>query len=198
MLNILQTAPRPYFSPDGKYRLGLRADGLVALSDDVGNALTVLDTGGRIPTINPASTHLLWTVTDEVATAGQPQPLSHVMLSKLDGTDAREVWAQTSTSAQWLNDTHILIQTSEDRITTLYAYSLASGEGLEFGRFYSLRHLSVAPGGQRLMFVLTFQEDATQNGVYLMEVKAAPQAQRLAWVGAWRWRVRAKRLLHPV
>ena len=188
MLNILQTAPRPYFSPDGAYRLSLRSDGLVTVSDAVGNALTVLDTGGRIPTINPASTHLLWTVTDEVATPGQLQPLSHVMLSKLDGTDAHEVWAQAGTTAQWLDDTHILIQTSEDRITTLYSYSLASGEGLELGRFYSLRHLSVAPGGQRLMFVLTFQEDATQNGVYLMEVKAPPQAQRLAWVGAWRWR----------
>ena len=188
MVNILQTAPRPYFSPDGKYQLALRSDGLVSLNTEAGDMLTLLDTSQRIPTLNPTSTHLLWTVADEVITVGQTQPLSHVMLSKRDGSEAREIWAQPSTTAQWLDDTHILIQTNENRITTLYSYSMLTGEAIELGRFYSLRHLSVAPGGERLMFVLTFQDDPSQNGVYLMEVKAPPQAQRLGWVGAWRWR----------
>jgi dipeptidyl aminopeptidase/acylaminoacyl peptidase len=66
--------------------------------------------------------------------------------------------------------------------------NVVDGTSFQLGAWDNLRGLSVAPGGERIMFYQAFQKDASANAIYVLNTQADAQPQKLAWFGGWRWR----------
>jgi hypothetical protein len=94
---------------------------------------------------------------------------------------------QPGLSAQWLDGSRLLLTLRVERTTTL-AVGEASGEGATvLGSWENIRSLNIAPGGGRVMFYLTFQNDAVEDGIYTLETQPGAMPQKLPFFGAWRW-----------
>ena len=189
--NATLPAPVPHLSPNGAYEIESFINGFSKvrrLSD--GTEYTV-DTGGTLPRLNPSNTRLLWTVSANVIVPGQQRPDAAVYMSDIDGSNPREIFSQSGASARWLTDDRVLISVrGNERQTTLYVYMVEAERAISLGTWQEMRDLRVAPGGQRISFYLSWQDNPANNGVYVMNI-AQPinaQAQRMPWFGSWRWR----------
>jgi hypothetical protein len=76
----------------------------------------------------------------------------------------------------------------DDRQNTLSIYNTSDNTVFTLGTWKNMRSLSIAPGGRRLMFYLTWQDEPESDGVYTIETFPGASAQRLPWFGGWRWR----------
>lgn len=183
----MRPAPMPYQSPTGRYEIEPFVNGFTKVRDVDGEVS--IDTGGRVPTMNPAESALLWVQSDGVTVPGQSRPDSRVIISQPDGQSIREIFAAPGADARWLDDNHILISArNESRQTRLHVYSLIDNALTELGTWRELRELSVSPGGRYVMFYLAWQDDPATNGVYLIDLAADRTPRRLDTFGAWRWR----------
>ena len=187
----VRPAPLPVFSPDGAYEIEPFVNGFSKVRRRADGLEYSVDTSGSLPTLNPSNTSLLWTVSADEIIPGQARPQVDVYLSDIDGENVRAIFQQAGTGAMWLSDERVLLSTrNEQRETTLYVYMLDADRAVEIGTWRELRGLSVAPGGERLSFYLTWQDDPTANGVYVVDI-AQPMnttVQQMSWFGAWRWR----------
>lgn len=184
---IIGNAPPPFHSSDRTHSIQFGA-GLAQITRLTDNTAWSVNTGGVLPAFNVDNTRLLWLRPEGVSAPGQNAPMTGVWVSNADGTNERQITYAAGLSGRWLDADRVLLWHSANRITALYIYDLADDSFFELGRWSNLRGLSVAPGGARLMFYLTFQEDATQNGVHVLETRRDAVAVRLDWFGAWRWR----------
>lgn len=187
---LMRPAPLPVYSPMGIYALEPFINNTTRITAADGTQYTV-DSGGRIPTVNPANTRLLWSVSDGVAVPGQMRPVTRIYVSNVNGEGTREILAQAGADARWLDNERILISVRDNqRRTALSVYSLVDDSLRILGNWYELRGLSTSPGGRYVMFYLAWQQDPATNGVYVLDTQAEgiPSAQALAWFGAWRWR----------
>ncbi|MEO0564425.1 MAG: M23 family metallopeptidase, partial [Chloroflexota bacterium] len=185
---LMRPAPLPYQSPHGVYDIEPFVNNTAKIRTSDYEA--TINTGGRIPTMNPTNTNLLWADSSDVVVPGQQRPTTTIFVSGTDGADTREIFAAPGADAQWLDDTRVLLSIrNERRETSLFVYDLPSGSTLNLGAFRELRGLSVSPGGRYVTFYLSWQDDLTRNGVHLIDTQSdAPASTVLPWFGAWRWR----------
>lgn len=186
---LIHPAPIPYYTPQATYAIEPFINDTVRVRNLSDDTLYTVTTGGRIPTMNPSESLLLWTSDNGRTIPGQARPENTVFASNVDGSNTREIFTRSGAVAQWIDDEKILISMrNQQRETTLYVYDLTSNRFIEAGIWSELRGISVSPGGQYITFYLSWQDNPDDNGVYLIDVDNPMSYEQLSWFGAWRWR----------
>jgi hypothetical protein len=187
MTGLIKPVPPPMNSPDGTHEI-LVVGGQISIRRLSDNAEWPLQTAGFVPMINPTSTRLLWQAQyGQFVPGGTPPPVE-IWVSNLDGSAAQQVLVQPRVSASWLDGDRLLLSATERTVTTLSVYDLRDGTSFTLGSWDRLRGVSVAPGGQRLLFYQVFQPDTSLNVMNVLEIQPGAVPQRLPWFGGWRWR----------
>jgi hypothetical protein len=187
LVTLVGQAPPPYLSADGAYSIERRGDQF-AVRRLVDNAETLVNTNGEWPSLNADDTRLIWMVGSEIPLPGEDRPLVDIWTADADGANTRIILSETGISAQWLDNTRLLVTKREEITTTIRVFDTANDAVFSLGAWNWLRSLSVAPGGGRLMFYTVYDPDPTLNGIYTIETQPEAQARLLDWFGAWRWR----------
>lgn len=186
---ILQSAPPVPTSPDGSLNV-FSAPSYVTINRPVDGVEWVVYTGAP-PAISPDNRQLVWVTSGGPRVPGQPAPPASIWLSDINGDNARIIISDAGFGVQWLDMDRLLIRQSfTGRITALTVYDTSDSSVYSLGNFRNLRGLSVAPGGNRLMYMLTWQSDPATDGVYVLDVAEGAVPQQLPWFGGWRWRDR--------
>jgi hypothetical protein len=185
---VIDTAPPAVNSPDGSYAIYNNGAEIVIRQRATGEE-TRARAGGITPALNTDNTLLTWTQRSSVTIPGQQQAEATIWVSGLDGTDMREVITARGVSSRWLDAHRLLLSTSgEGRQTTLTVFDTRENISFDLGTWTNMRNVQVAPGGERLMFYLSWQEDPAADGIYVIETERDAQPQHLPWFGGWRWR----------
>lgn len=188
MLNVVSEAPPAVMSPDYAYQVFNNGGQTVLRRVSDGGEVAV-NTQGATPGLSLDSSQLMWVVRGGNSVPGQQAPPSTIWVSSSDGSNARQIVSEPGASAQWLDAHRLLLNLPQPgRINTLAVYDTRDDSRFDLGTWTNLRGLSVAPGGQRLLFMLTFQEDTAQNGIWAMEIAPGAVPQPMPWFGGWRWR----------
>jgi hypothetical protein len=198
---VIGPAPPRTVSPDGRYEvrsiqgeLRLASASPAPASPEPPSAEPwrglPLFTRGAYPCFSPGSTRLLWHVRPADEIPGEIRPRGEIWVAEVATGEGRLVRVQSGGSVRWLDEDRLLLIETPDvaQVVRLSILTLSTGEvrPLITGSF--MRALSVAPGGQHLMYALIFQDDPTQNGVHLLETRPGARPQRVPFFGGWRWR----------
>lgn len=187
LVNVVGQAPPPYLSADGTHSIERRGDqfGIWRLAD---NTEWMVNTSGEWPSLNVDNTKVMWSAGSEIPLPGEEDPRRDIWIADADGGNTRMLLSEPGISAQWLDSTRLLITRREELTTTIRVFDTTDDTSFTLGSWNWLRSLSVAPGGERLMFYTAYDPDPSVNGMYTIETQPEAQAQQLAWFGAWRWR----------
>lgn len=177
----LGVAPRPIWSPDGSHEVRWSANGITIrrVSDNTEWPVPV-PTNVNLPVISPDNMRLMWLQRTNEAT--------NLFISAITGENVLQAPLDPGTNAVWLDNERLLLTRSQNALTTIELGNVVTGERITLGSWYRLRGLSIAPGGERVMFYLTNQPDPARSGVYVLEMKQGAMPTLLPWFGAWRWR----------
>ncbi len=185
---IVSEAPPAITSPDGRYNI-YNNNGYARIVDTTDDSEIRTPLLGATPAINPDNTAITWTTTAGTTIPGQGRPIASVWVADMDGYNARQLITRAGVRGQWLDSNRLLIITrGNSQDTTLSVYDLRDDSETPLGTFINLRNLSVAPGGNHLLFHLLWQEVPETSGIYLLHTQGESPAQMLDWFGAWRWR----------
>ncbi|HEX2622409.1 MAG TPA: hypothetical protein VHL11_19755, partial [Phototrophicaceae bacterium] len=184
---LTQDAPPTHQSPDGTYTITL--NGNQANIHHVADSKEYhVDTGGAMPSLSTDNSRLLW-INSPLAIPGGNRPQATIYVSDIDGSNPYQVIAAPGASAQWLDASRLLVRLPGDgQQSALHVYDTTTGENYGLVSATYLRGVDVAPGGGRIMYYLTFQDDPAASGIYTIETKPDAQPQKIAWFGGWRWR----------
>lgn len=186
--DMTSPAPPPLLSPDGTHQI--IPGGQVTIRRLTDNAEWIVLTKGRTPAFSTDNSQLMWEIRSDITIPGEPAPTVEFWVSNFDGSNERMVLSQVGGSAQWLDESRLLISTPlpEDRQTSLSVFDTRDNSSFILGTWKWMRGLSIAPGGERIMFYVTFQDDVTQNSIYSIATQPGAAVQKMSWFGSWRWR----------
>ncbi|MBN8637224.1 MAG: M23 family metallopeptidase [Anaerolineae bacterium] len=182
VFNLIGQAPPPLTSPDGTHQVA-RVNGLIAIRRLTDNLEWTVETEDTLPAFSTDNRLLMWQLVREPANPDAPV---EIWISDADGANRRMVLAEPDISAQWLDESRLLITRRETITTTLRVLDTISGSDTVLGAGAWLRGLSIGPGGERLMFYLVYDDAA--SGIYSLRTQSGAQAERMPFFGAWRWR----------
>lgn len=187
---VIQQSPPPLLSPDGTHE-AYQVSGQTIIRRLSDGAEWPVQTQGMVPAISADNSRLLWLVRGGAAVPGQVAPETRIWVSDISGENAQQIFAQAGGNASWIDGSRLLVSLpipGNRQGTSLSIYDTTDSTSFALGEWTSMRGTSVAPGGKRLMFYLTRQEDPTTNGVYVIDIAPGAVAQKLPWFGGWRWR----------
>ena len=151
MTGVIENVPPMSLSPDGTYRV-IRGGGQVTVRRLSTVPITPVQTSGFPPSISPDDSHLLWEVQYGQSVPGATPPQVEIWVSNIDGTSAKQILAKPDISARWLDGSRLLVSTSDRTLTTLDVVNVVDGRSFQLGTWDKIRGMSVAPGGERIMF----------------------------------------------
>jgi murein DD-endopeptidase MepM/ murein hydrolase activator NlpD len=184
---LTRQAPPPFLSPDGSLEVTTMGDDYVVNNPATGESW-LLQTGGEWPAFSPDNARILWLHRDSAQVPGQTPPRLEIRVADARGDNPRVIATQDGGYAVWLDSSRVLAVESANQRSTLRIHNVDDGSVYELGSWMRLRSLSVSPGGTRLMFYSTYNEDPALDGIYTIETQAGASAVQLPWFGAWRWR----------
>jgi hypothetical protein len=181
----LGEAPSSFYSPDGTYSVRV-ANGRTSVIRRYDGASWLFATGGTWPVFSPEGRQILWQGRSADYFPNYPQPLTEIHLATIGQDDSRLIRVQQGGSARWLDENRLLlIETYPNtQAVTLSIYTISTGQVEPLAKLGFMHNLTVAPGGQSLMFFQQLQD----GGIYLLETKLGAAPQKLPFLGAWRWR----------
>lgn len=196
-VEVVESAPPAPTSPDGAISM-YAAPSYVTLRRHSDGAEWVAYTGAA-PAISADNSKLMWITRGGASVPGQAAPPTSLWVADITGENARMILSDAGLNAQWLDADRLLItQSFVGRITALTVYDTRDNRAYSLGNFRNLRGFDVAPGGGRLLFMLTWQDDPATNGVYTLETIEGAVPERLPWFGGWRWLDRDSLLYLPL
>jgi hypothetical protein len=187
LLNVVGQAPPLFLSPDGTYQI-VDGDGQASIRRVSDGVEWAVPTNGFLPAISTDDSRLLWHEQHGQFVPGATPPQVSIWVSDINGNDAHMILSGTRISASWLDGSRLLISQTDRTLTTLSVFDTADSSTFTLGTWDRLRGLSVAPGGQRVLFYQTFQSDLTANAIYALDTVSGAVAAKLPFFGAWRWR----------
>ncbi len=179
----------PVVSPDGQYEVRW-SGGRVTVVRLADKQTWALKTGSAWPRPSPDGTRLLWQYSAGDNVPGSIPAQTDVWIANPDGSNLMQVATQRGGSAYWLDNDRILLSRREplSRESMLSIYTISTNQTQRLLNATNLRAVSVAPGGQYLMYYLSFQEDPAAGGIYLIETTAGAAPSKIPFFGSWRWR----------
>lgn len=207
MIRRIEDAPPSTVAPNGLYRLERSSIGTILVLPHSGSTRQIpIPARGSSPQFSPDSTSLLWHVRPGDDIPGETQPRTEIWIARIpaEGQDLDPILVRTQSggSVRWLDQDRLLLITVAPRTNnaTLTIYDIPRATFTELAKVRFMRSLSVAPGGQYLMFTLQFQQNAPDNqdaatalpvytnGVQLLKTTPGATPVRLPFFGGWRWR----------
>lgn len=187
----LRRAPPPNLSPDGLIALEAGPDG-IQLTRRADDSTWTVRTAGVYPAVSPGGTRLLWEIVHGEIVPGTSDPSVQVWVSALDGSNSRMIYSYSGVYSLWLDDDRVLIvrrirYTAETRLSIIDLRA-AQPEAIPLGAYRYLRGLQIAPGGQRIVFMLPFQVDPAASGIYVQRTTPQSTPRKLPFFGAYQWR----------
>jgi Tol biopolymer transport system component len=161
-----------------------------------------INNGGRQVSFSPDGQRIAWTVQQE--SGGFDVRRSEVWLANVDGTQARRVATRFGGGVlAWLPDSkHVLLGGKANRadpLSTLNVLSLEDGALRNIMQFERMRSPLLSPNGRWLAYLIAQARDASQDGMYVLDLQAADaQPRRLDFFGAYRWRDGNRLLYVPI
>lgn len=150
-----------------------------------------IDNGGRRILFSPDDQRIAWTVGEEVGNFDVRR--SDIWLADLDGSNARRVATLYGGGIQaWFNDSSRMLVIGKanrsDAVPALSILSLADGSLTQLIDVERSRSMLLSPDDRRIVYYVSQASDATQDGMYLLDLSATPAIpQRLDFFGAYRW-----------
>jgi hypothetical protein len=149
-----------------------------------------IDTQESRVTFTLDSQGLLWVESDQDAPSDSREET--IWLAEVDGSNARAVFSARRTGIiAWLSDDELLMSRSQDRTSTtqLFTLSLKDGVQTELMEVPRMRGMTLNPDQRYLVYYASFEAEAEQNGVWLIDLQNPTQApQKLSFFGTYRWR----------
>jgi Tol biopolymer transport system component len=138
----------------------------------------------------PDSQHLVWIEYDEDVPWDSREET--IWLANVDGSKARAVFSGRRTDpVAWLSDDELLMirrfaRTSEGQ---MFSLSLKDGSQTELMTVPRMRGLTLSADRRYLVYYVSFQAEAEQNGVWLIDLQnPALSPEKLPFFGTYRWR----------
>ena len=180
------------YSPDG--RLVAYPDpqrGLVVIERLEDGQQWTIDTEGESISFAPNSQQIIWTTEDD--DAPRDRRLETTWLADVDGSNARIILqARRTNRVAWLSDDEWLmsrrIAGSSDQ--QLFILSLRDGSQRQLiARMPRFRGATLSPDKRHLVYYVTFESQADENGVWLLDLEQRPLGpQKVPFFGTYRWR----------
>lgn len=150
-----------------------------------------IDTEGESISFTPNSRQIMWTTSND--DAPRESRLETTWLANVDGSNARMVLqARRTDRVAWLSDdvwlmSHSIPGSSDEQ---LFLLSLSDGSQRPLlDRVPNFRGATLSPDKRQLVYYVTFEPNAADNGVWLLDLKQSPpNPQKLPFFGAYRWR----------
>lgn len=161
-----------------------------------------INNGGRAVAFSPDAARIVWTVAQE--SGGFDARRVEIYVANVDGSEARRVATRFGGGPLgWLPDSqHLLIggrARRDDPLPTLSILNVDTGATRDLVSVDRLRGVSLSPDGRRLAYFVAQARDASQNGMYLLDLmQSTPAPQRLNFFGAFRWRDAGRLLYIPL
>ncbi len=185
--NLVMQAPPSFASADGTHHIIPLNEQEFSILNTVDNIAYTVNTGGAFPSLSSDNSKILFLVTAEPSDLLNTSETS-IWIANIDGSNAHVIASVMGGSAQWLDANRLLISSRGEQSTRLSVYDTSNGAAFTLGQWERLRVLSIAPGGERLMFYLTAQTEQGTSGTYTIQTQDGAVAQHLPWFGAWEWR----------
>jgi len=167
-------------------------DNQVYFTNKETNQRWAIDTAGNWPNFSPDGRQMVWLVTDREGPYDRRR--SDLWLAALDGSQPRQVLSLYGGGlAGWFSDGQRLLLLGRDKPNdeevTLFVYNLNSGQRLNLISHKRLRGVEVSPQGSWILYLITFADNPTDNGLWVMRSDgSAPRQLNLPGFGAYRWR----------
>jgi len=198
-VDLTESTPNPrlieerlaIYSPDGN---------LIAYPDRTKGAAIIerladglqweIDTQEHSVSFTPDSQGLTWVAYDE--DAPQDTREETTWLAGVDGENARAIFSsRRSNSIGWLSDEELLMVQGFEDTSDVQLFKLSVNDGAQTTLMEGprMRGLALSPDRRHLVYYVQFEPDASQNGVWLMDLRKPSQVpQRLPFFGTYRWR----------
>jgi murein DD-endopeptidase MepM/ murein hydrolase activator NlpD len=187
-----ESAPPALLSPDGTVTVQRVEGGLMRVTRTTDGASWDVDTGGSYPAVSPDNRRLMWQVVYGQSVPGTRPSGVEIRISDLDGSNRRSVYTLSGGYGLWLDDHRLLISrrityTAE---TDLYVLDVDANplEAIPLGTYQSLGGLKVGPGGQWIAYMLVFQQNPADSGLYVQRTVPGRFGHKLDVFGAYQWR----------
>jgi hypothetical protein len=157
--------------------------------------------GGRPVSISPGKKRIVWQIPNGEDVTPERR-VTDIRTANLDGTDARSVMkVPRGGFGGWISDDAILVSSRDSlqsREEVLSAVSLATGEKTEMARVEKLRGAVLSAGGTWLAYYVTFSDDQTLNGLWVVRTDGTHRQQLSRDLfGSYRWRDDGRLLIVP-
>jgi len=187
MAEVVESTPPAHKSPDWTYQMWMDAEQVVMIRQPDGAEFRTV-TGGELPSLNPANTRLLWVESAPIL-PGEQRAASSVKIVNFGGVESREIFSAPGANAQWVDESRVIVMIpGDERATRIVVIDTDGGGQIDLGTYSWMRALSVSPGGQWALFILTNQPDPAASGVYALNLDSGAPPTQLPWFGGWRWR----------
>lgn len=156
-------------------------------------------TQGEGVILSPQRTQIAWTVDPDVVVE---ERISQLWVADLDGGNAQSV-AQLPRGglSGWLDEATLLITsraTLQDRVSRLETLDLATGDRILLAEDERLRSVQIAPGGQWVSYMISFNVDTTRNGLWVTAADGSLQTRLPQELfGAYQWRNESELVIIP-
>ncbi|MCB0213454.1 MAG: PD40 domain-containing protein [Anaerolineae bacterium] len=178
-------------SPDRTIVATMDGD-LAQFVDETSGERWRVDTGGNWPTYSPDAQQILWEARDAEGAFDARQ--TDVWLADLRGNNPRLITTVRGGGVVgWLPDKQRLVLTSRDvpgeDIQSLWVLDINTGQKNMLAREKRLRGITISPGGQWIVFFVTFSNTPGNSGIWLAN-PAGTILQKLdvPGFGAYHWR----------
>lgn len=164
----------------------------------------VIANGGRPVSVSPEGQRLLWQVVDQRGDFDRRR--SQTWVANVDGGDARVVAETVGMSqSQWIDERRILLvglpladQPYLIAIATLTLDTEGGDQLVEIAHTARPRGTLLSPQGHWLIYLLTFQPSAADDGLWLVPTDGSQPPRKLDFFGSYRWRDEAHLLYVPL
>ena len=189
------------YSPDGKWvAYPDRGKGVAVIERLADGWKWELDTDENGLSFSPNSQQVMWTASNEDEPRDTRQET--IWLADVEGGPGQAVFSDRRVSRLgWLSDNDLLMTrrfggTSD---VQLFILSLDDGRQTNLRTGPQMRGTSFSPDRRHLVYYVTFEDDASKNGVWLLDLQnPGGLPQKLPFFGSYRWRDSERLIFIPL
>ena len=174
---------------------------LIQLTREESGESWTLDTGGNWPNFSPDGQSIAWVASDREGPFDRRR--SDIWLADVSGENRQLLFpTYGARGIDWLPDSQRMLvigrdaPLDEERI--LFVYDVRNGQRTNLFSHQQIRGGQVSPGGRWVAIFLTFADDPSENGLWLVEIATGQRTKvELPTFGSYRWRDDSSLLFIP-
>ena len=156
---------------------------------------------GQAVVFSPDAKRVAWEIEESNADKPFDQRRAQIYLARFDGEDPVLVTTVYGGGlVDWIDDQRILFSgrpSLDVRERTLVALDITHNVAIDLVKAERIGGIAISPGGSWLAYFITFDEDASRNGIWIERTDGSG-AHRLDVWGAYQWRDDSRLLYIPV